>query len=148
MITKLAQEIPALNVVNGFKATGIYDVIKEGPNKEIVLESLFKQEDLVRYKKNLPRLSSLAATITEALPQSSQSPLQQSEATFSALERQPDPDSTPSTSDPVSVQQTASTSRDLTVAVGPSKEFVVNRRKSFEDLLLEIMSKEKNQKTR
>lgn len=85
----------------------------------------------------------MAASITEALPQSSQSPLQQSEATSSSLERQPDPVSTPSSSDPVSLEQTASTSRDLTVAEGPSKEFVVNCQNIFKDLLLEIMSKEK-----
>lgn len=39
---------PALDIVKGFKATGICDVDKEGPKREAIPVSVFKPDDLVR----------------------------------------------------------------------------------------------------
>ncbi|KAG8299259.1 hypothetical protein J6590_105405 [Homalodisca vitripennis] len=51
--------MPEQNIVSGFQATEIYDESKGGPNRLMIPETLFKKDDLVRYKKNLPTSSQL-----------------------------------------------------------------------------------------
>lgn len=46
--------MPTQNIVNGFATTGIYDPNLKGPNKNAISQSVFKPEDLRRYKNNLP----------------------------------------------------------------------------------------------
>lgn len=52
ILTRIVGEIPETNIVNGFKATGIYDLGKRGPNREAIPLSIFKPEDLKRYISN------------------------------------------------------------------------------------------------
>ena len=54
LLTRLAQDVPRTNIINGFKTTGIYDWEVQGVNKEAIPTSVFKTTDLERYKKNCP----------------------------------------------------------------------------------------------
>lgn len=67
ILTRIVGEIPETSIVNGFKATGIYDSEKQGPNREAIPLSIFKPEDLKRYTnhKNPPlTLNSEAESIS------------------------------------------------------------------------------------
>lgn len=181
IITNLAQEIPNLNIVNGFKATGIYDADKKGPNREAIPVSVFKADDLARYKKNRQRSETSTPLTTiqpetcppldpvqlEAIPPSravqpeacSSSAPVELEASLSSTTVQPE---TCYTSD--SVQMEASTSsvavqplpcsasentqpevNSSLAVVHPEEESTptLQGRKSFEELLLEMMKIEK-----
>lgn len=73
LLTKFAQEVSSSNIINGFKATGIYDSDPniKGPNNQAIPESIFSPRDLQKYKKGLLRNVGTDET-TMAVPQIAQ----------------------------------------------------------------------------
>lgn len=55
LITRLAQEVPKTNIINGFKTTGIFDSEVQGVNKGAIPTSVFKATDLEKYKKKISK---------------------------------------------------------------------------------------------
>lgn len=55
LLTKVAQDVSSMSIINGFRTKGIYDPEPEiqGPNKRAISESIFSVIDLEKYKKQL-----------------------------------------------------------------------------------------------
>ncbi|XP_071055885.1 uncharacterized protein [Onthophagus taurus] len=159
ILTKLSGEIPEESIKNGFKATGIYDPCKDGPNREAIPVSVFKPEDLKKYRKK-----SLAPSDTQVEATLSTSSAQDSEVPVTSTEQQTN---IASTSHPqVLLNEQPSTSKAFfnvpaetqnhedeqpnTYTNEPtnlrndenSKELETPIRKSFEDVLLDLFNKD------
>ncbi|XP_068082293.1 uncharacterized protein [Anabrus simplex] len=69
LLSKTALEVSSSTIINGFRATGIYDPDPEiqGPNRKAIPESIFSPRDLEKYKKHLTICDGTKET-TEAGP--------------------------------------------------------------------------------
>ncbi|KAG8304152.1 hypothetical protein J6590_101136 [Homalodisca vitripennis] len=85
LITNLSHEMPEQNIVSGFQATEIYDESKGGPNRLMIPETLFKKDDVVRYKKNLPTSSQFIQVKASSVSEISASPSHSVEAEASSV---------------------------------------------------------------
>ncbi|XP_057659299.1 uncharacterized protein LOC130895771 [Diorhabda carinulata] len=60
LLTRVASRIPESSIKNGFKTTGIYDPEKNGPNRDAIPLSVFKPDDLKKYRDSLPPITAEA----------------------------------------------------------------------------------------
>lgn len=151
ILTNVTQEISAHNIINGFKTTGIFDSEMGVPNKDAISVSVFKSGDLQRYKKTLSQ-NDPPLQLREDLTESAAIKDQENVAITSSAIKEQQNVATMSTA--IVVKQNvviASTSVSMQEDIPTAKEYhpeiELTNRKSFEDVLLNLLQKEpKHQK--
>ena len=70
LLSKTAQEVSSSTIINGFRATGIYDPDPkiQGPNRKAIPETILSPRDLEKYKKRLLTICDGTKETTEAGP--------------------------------------------------------------------------------
>lgn len=159
LLSRLVADVPRTNIINGFKSTGIYDWEVQGCNKEAIPTSVFKRTDLEKYKKNYPRstvASSKLVTVPQQTHTHSTNIVSSEIASSSSITQSHEEDAIPTATLPGETLshlkeavplQVVDPPTAVTLQLEQSTTSTGVGRKSFEEVLLDLLKKEKKPET-